>query len=57
MSYFLTLAFILGFVKAQSHIYGQCGGKDWTGPKTCETGTTCVYFNDYYSQCLQRILY
>ena len=57
MSYFLILAFILGFVKAQSPIYGQCGGKDWTGPKTCETGTTCVYFNDYYSQCLQSILY
>jgi len=32
--------------------YGQCGGTGWTGPTTCVAGTTCVYSNPYYSQCL-----
>ncbi|KXG53280.1 Glycoside hydrolase, superfamily [Penicillium griseofulvum] len=32
-------------------LYGQCGGKDWTGAKTCASGT-CKYVNDWYSQCL-----
>ncbi|KFY00774.1 hypothetical protein V490_01221 [Pseudogymnoascus sp. VKM F-3557] len=32
-------------------LYGQCGGKDWTGGTVCETGT-CVSNGEYYSQCL-----
>ncbi|CAI7668139.1 unnamed protein product [Penicillium pancosmium] len=32
--------------------WGQCGGSGWTGGKTCASGYTCTYFNDYYSQCL-----
>ncbi|CAG9950305.1 unnamed protein product [Clonostachys rosea f. rosea IK726] len=32
--------------------YGQCGGTGWTGPTTCQTGSTCTYVNDWYSQCL-----
>ncbi|KAJ5087278.1 hypothetical protein N7456_010894 [Penicillium angulare] len=32
--------------------YGQCGGSGWTGATTCVSGTTCTYFNDWYSQCL-----
>ena len=28
------------------------GGIGWTGPTTCVAGTTCVYSNDYYSQCI-----
>ena len=27
-------------------LYGQCGGINWTGPKTCSAGTTCQYQND-----------
>ncbi|KAK6525111.1 hypothetical protein TWF694_005259 [Orbilia ellipsospora] len=38
---------------AQSPAYGQCGGIGWTGPTTCVDGWTCVFGNDYYSQCLQ----
>lgn len=30
----------------------QCGGKGWTGPTTCVSGTTCKVQNDWYSQCL-----
>lgn len=28
------------------------GGIGWTGGTTCQSGLTCVYENDYYSQCL-----
>ncbi|KAF9484885.1 hypothetical protein BDN70DRAFT_927913 [Pholiota conissans] len=33
-------------------VWGQCGGVNYTGSKTCDAGTTCVYINDFYSQCL-----
>ncbi|GJD01255.1 glycosyl hydrolase family 61 [Colletotrichum higginsianum IMI 349063] len=32
-------------------LYGQCGGKGWTGATTCATGT-CKVSNEHYSQCL-----
>ncbi|CAF4848432.1 unnamed protein product, partial [Rotaria sp. Silwood2] len=35
-----------------SALYEQCGGINWTGPKQCCNGYTCVFQNDYYSQCL-----
>lgn len=28
------------------------GGIGWTGSTTCQSGLTCVYQNDWYSQCL-----
>ncbi|KAG8955839.1 hypothetical protein FRC04_006285 [Tulasnella sp. 424] len=31
--------------------WGQCGGINYTGSKTCDAGLTCVYINDYYYQC------
>ncbi|GFF32653.1 probable endo-beta-1,4-glucanase B [Aspergillus udagawae] len=30
----------------------QCGGINWTGPTTCESGYTCVKQNAYYHQCV-----
>ncbi|KAF4240098.1 hypothetical protein CNMCM8980_006834 [Aspergillus fumigatiaffinis] len=30
----------------------QCGGINWTGPTTCESGYTCVKQNPYYHQCV-----
>ncbi|KAF8646291.1 hypothetical protein AX16_007277 [Volvariella volvacea WC 439] len=39
-------------VLAQQTGYGQCGGQGWTGPTTCVAGFTCVYQNDWYSQCV-----
>ncbi|KAG8978524.1 hypothetical protein FRB90_008412, partial [Tulasnella sp. 427] len=33
-------------------LYGQCGGKNYSGETTCVAGASCVYQNDYYSQCL-----
>jgi hypothetical protein len=35
-----------------SALYGQCGGSGWTGPTCCASGSTCVFSNQYYSQCL-----
>ena len=32
--------------------FGQCGGKDYTGPARCKESCTCVFINDYYSQCI-----
>ncbi|KAG8826405.1 hypothetical protein FRC19_008972 [Serendipita sp. 401] len=33
--------------------WGQCGGMYYTGSTTCDAGLTCVYSNDWYSQCLK----
>ncbi|KAF8308382.1 beta-glucosidase [Clavulina sp. PMI_390] len=33
-------------------VYGQCGGIGYTGSTVCDAGSTCVYSNPYYSQCL-----
>jgi cellulase len=32
--------------------WAQCGGKGFSGPTSCVSGTTCKVQNDYYSQCL-----
>ncbi|GAQ03201.1 probable endo-beta-1,4-glucanase D [Aspergillus lentulus] len=32
--------------------YAQCGGLNWTGSGSCETGTTCHQYNPYYHQCV-----
>jgi hypothetical protein len=32
--------------------WGQCGGKQWTGPTCCPSYDTCKKVNDYYSQCM-----
>ena len=33
-------------------LYGQCGGKGWTGPTSCVKGSICHVQSPYYSQCL-----
>ncbi|OBT57058.1 hypothetical protein VE04_02360 [Pseudogymnoascus sp. 24MN13] len=46
-------AMLLGkTVSAQGAAYSQCGGQGWTGSKSCVSGYTCTYSNDWYSQCL-----
>ncbi|KAF9035923.1 glycoside hydrolase superfamily [Panaeolus papilionaceus] len=32
--------------------YGQCGGSGYSGCKTCASGSTCTFSNEFYSQCL-----
>lgn len=34
-----------------SALYGQCGGRDYNGPKCCSAGT-CKVTNEWYSQCV-----
>ncbi|KAJ6608960.1 CEL4b mannanase [Mycena sp. CBHHK59/15] len=48
----LFLALSLASVRAQSPIFGQCGGENWAGPVTCAAGSACVFQNPFYSQCL-----
>ncbi|PVF96644.1 putative cellulase precursor [Serendipita vermifera] len=31
--------------------WGQCGGINYTGSTSCDSGLTCVKINDWYSQC------
>ena len=31
--------------------YEQCGGESWTGATACESGSSCVKQNSFYSQC------
>ncbi|KAI0263104.1 carbohydrate-binding module family 1 protein/Glycoside hydrolase family 5 protein [Gloeopeniophorella convolvens] len=38
-------------VKAQSPLWGQCGGIGWSGETTCASGSFCSVINAYYSQC------
>ncbi|KAK0610812.1 hypothetical protein B0T14DRAFT_500029 [Immersiella caudata] len=37
---------------AQQSLWGQCGGNNWTGPKTCVSGAYCSELNPWYYQCL-----
>ncbi|RPA83995.1 hypothetical protein BJ508DRAFT_374608 [Ascobolus immersus RN42] len=39
-------------IPTQQSAYGQCGGKEYKGSKDCVKGYSCVYQNDYYSQCV-----
>lgn len=32
--------------------YGQCGGRNYSGPTQCVSGSTCRAQNEWYSQCL-----
>ncbi|KAF8713853.1 putative xylanase, Glycoside hydrolase family 10, partial [Rhizoctonia solani] len=33
-------------------VWGQCGGKGWTGGTTCDAGSYCQAQGEYYSQCV-----
>ncbi|KAJ3124199.1 hypothetical protein HK098_001314 [Nowakowskiella sp. JEL0407] len=49
----LTLFLLLAnaCVQAQVAVWGQCGGKYYTGSTICVSGTECVNKGEYYSQC------
>jgi xyloglucan-specific endo-beta-1,4-glucanase len=38
--------------KVCSPQWAQCGGSGWTGPTCCEDGFSCIYLNEFHSQCL-----
>lgn len=41
---------LVPFVNAVA-IWQQCGGIGYSGSTVCDAGLSCVYLNDYYSQC------
>ena len=46
------LAFILArVISAQEPPWGQCGGIGYTGSTICSAGNSCIFINDWYSQC------
>ncbi|KAJ1309959.1 hypothetical protein OPQ81_006718 [Rhizoctonia solani] len=49
-TYLACLALLAKSVSAVP-VWGQCGGIGWSGSTVCDSGTTCVKLNDYYSQC------
>ncbi|PVG02863.1 glycoside hydrolase [Serendipita vermifera] len=46
----VALATVLPNVLAVSE-WGQCGGANYSGSTTCDSGLSCIYFNEWYSQC------
>ncbi|KPI45856.1 putative endo-beta-1,4-glucanase D [Cyphellophora attinorum] len=41
-----------GSAPAAAAKWQQCGGQGFTGPTTCQSGSTCKVQNPWYSQCL-----
>jgi hypothetical protein len=37
-----------------AQLWQQCGGKRWTGPACCVSGSICKVYNPWYSQCRQE---
>ncbi|KAI4841612.1 glycoside hydrolase [Aureobasidium sp. EXF-8845] len=33
-------------------VYGQCGGQNWSGSGSCDSGLSCSSVNPYYFQCV-----
>ncbi|KAJ3125460.1 hypothetical protein HK098_000274 [Nowakowskiella sp. JEL0407] len=53
----MKVATFLAFVAtpavfAQVALYGQCGGKYYSGTTSCASGLDCKYVNEWYSQCV-----
>lgn len=38
--------------RGESPLYGQCGGKNWSGTTNCVAGATCFAKEEYYHQCV-----
>lgn len=48
----LAVGALFGVAVAQNgNVWEQCGGIDFRGKTSCVSGNSCVYLNDWYSQC------
>ncbi|PVF96643.1 putative cellulase precursor [Serendipita vermifera] len=49
----IALAGLATFIQGAFAVseWGQCGGINYTGSTTCDSGLTCVKINDWYYQC------
>ncbi|KAK4148537.1 hypothetical protein C8A00DRAFT_19646 [Chaetomidium leptoderma] len=36
----------------QQSLWGQCGGSNWSGPKSCVANSYCFKQNEWYHQCI-----
>ncbi|KAF8662376.1 hypothetical protein AX16_001180 [Volvariella volvacea WC 439] len=52
LSALVPLALLVPLVAAVAE-WGQCGGIGYSGPTDCDSGLTCMYYNDYFSQCIK----
>ncbi|KAK4183401.1 glycoside hydrolase [Podospora australis] len=51
-AFFAGAAFAAGAAaQAAGGAWAQCGGQNWVSPTTCVSGYTCVFVNQWYSQC------
>lgn len=46
MRNFITSAAIFAATVSAIPVWQQCGGQDWTGSGSCESGSSCVKLND-----------
>lgn len=51
----VALGISVGVSNAQQALWGQCGGNNWNGPRTCVSGAYCSEINPWYRQCLPGI--
>ncbi|KAK6542416.1 hypothetical protein TWF694_006371 [Orbilia ellipsospora] len=51
MQTLLYLLACLSTATAQAQLWGQCGGNGYAGQTTCASGSSCVFLNEWYSQC------
>lgn len=50
-SSFVSIFMLAGVVSAQAAEWAQCGGTGYAGTTLCVAGYSCVYVNQWYSQC------
>ncbi|KAK4447370.1 hypothetical protein QBC34DRAFT_355243 [Podospora aff. communis PSN243] len=46
------VALLSAGVSAQQSLWGQCGGNNWNGLRTCVSGSYCSEINPWYHQCI-----
>lgn len=51
----VALAILTARLSAAVPVWGQCGGINYGGSTICDAGSTCVFQNPYYSQCLPGV--
>lgn len=52
MKQFIATAAIFAATVSAIPVWQQCGGQDWTGSGSCDSGSTCVKLNDCKSHCV-----
>lgn len=56
MKQFICCAAIFAASASAIPVWGQCGGRDWTGSGTCDSGSSCVKVNDCMSSKMTAVV-